>query len=114
MTARVINGQSNAAVLLKATLQQHNMPPLTSEGIDALSARFEAGLVIGNGVVSHAGRPLINKLQEIHSDPETCKRFFQRAESNASETRPAATLTESMRREVAANRRKQSVPDDWQ
>ena len=112
MTVRVINGQSNAAVILSDLLQQHNMPALSPEGIDALAARFETELVIGNGVVSHAGRPLIDELQEIHSD-ETCKRFFQSAASNAPDTKSAGTLTERYRAEIEASR-KQSLPDDWQ
>lgn len=115
MNVRVINGQANAAVVLSGLLQQHNMPALSPEGVDALAARFETGIVIGNGVVSHAGRPLIDEIQAIHADPETRKRFFQPAGSNSPASPAAGTnLTESMRREVEANRRKQSLPDDFQ
>jgi hypothetical protein len=110
MSVLAINGQSNAVVVLNGLLHQHGLPTLSPEGIDALSAKFQTGLVIGNGVISHDGRPLIDELQAIHADPETRGRFFEAAEHGP----PAAgsNLTESWRAEIAASR-KQSMPTDF-
>lgn len=110
MSVRLINGQSNALVVLKGLLQQNGLPTLTSEGIEALSTKFETGLVIGNGVVSHDGRPLIDVLQAVHADPDARRRFFEPAEPSTPVA--ANNLTESWRAEIAAGR-KQSMPDDW-
>jgi hypothetical protein len=79
----VVKGQANASAIVRSLLDQHGLPALTKEGSDVLSAKFEAGLVIGHGVVSFDGRPLIDELQAIHADPETRPRFFEAAEPSS-------------------------------
>lgn len=111
MTVLAIKGQANAAVVLKGLLQQHGMPALTSEGIDTLSARFETGLVIGHGVVSYNGRPLITELQAILADAETRTRLFEPVESDIKQP---GNLTEQMRQEVSAGRQTRRLPEGWQ
>ena len=109
MTVLEVRGQSNAAVVLKGLLQQHGLPGLTSEGVDALSQKFETGLVIGNGVVSHDGRPLIDSLRALASDPANA-RFF----ASAVKADKPGTLTERYRAEIAASQQPARMPHDWQ
>ncbi|MHC2664569.1 hypothetical protein ACMA5K_33980 [Bradyrhizobium diazoefficiens] len=113
MTVLSIQGQANAAVVLKELLQEHGLPSLTPEGVDALSARFSTGLVLGHGVVSHNGKPLIDELRALFADAES-KRLFVLQGHDQAHDRPAGNLTASMMAEVAANRKPGRMPDDWQ
>jgi hypothetical protein len=108
MTVLRINGQSNAAVVLKGLLQQYGLPVLSPEGIDTLSTRFETGLVIGNGVVTFDGTPLIDALRAIYADADN-ERFF--ASSQKSQDQQANTLTERYRAEIAASRKQARITD---
>lgn len=113
MTVISIQGQANAAVVLKGVLQEHGLPSLTPEGVDALSARFSTGLVLGHGVVSHNGTPLIDELRAIYSDAES-KRLFVTQGDDRTNDRPVGNLTASMMAEVSAGRKPARMPDDWQ
>ncbi|WP_063981690.1 hypothetical protein [Bradyrhizobium sp.] len=106
MTVVAVNGQANAAVVLKGLLEQHDLPDLSPEGIDVLSARFSTGLVLGHGVVSHDGKPLIDELRALASDPENA-RFF----ANPVKTDKPGTLTERYRAEIAASRNQARITD---
>ncbi|GAB9084524.1 hypothetical protein [Bradyrhizobium diazoefficiens] len=106
MTVVTVNGQANAAVVLKCLLQQHGLPDLSSEGIDALSARFSTGLVLGHGVVSHDGKPLIDELRALAGNPENA-RFF----ANPVKADQPNTLTERYRAEIAASRKHSRISD---
>ncbi|MGY0572404.1 hypothetical protein ACTGJ9_016110 [Bradyrhizobium sp. RDM12] len=106
MTAVIVNGQANAAVVLKGLLQQHGLPDLSREGIDALAARFSTGLVLGHGVVSHDGKPLIDELRALASDPKNA-RFFSKP---VTADKPS-TLTERYRAEIAASRKQARITD---
>jgi hypothetical protein len=108
MTVLAIRGQTNAAVVLKGLLQQHGMPALTSEGVDALSAKFEARLVIGNGVVSFDGKPLIDALQAIYADADN-RRFF--IGDQKSQDQKAGNLSERYRSEIAESRKQARITD---
>ena len=108
MTVLAIKGQANATVVVKGLLQQHGMPALTPEGVDALSMRFEAGLVIGNGVVSFEGKPLIDSLRAIYADAEN-RRFF--VGDQKGHDQQAGTLTERYRAEIAENRKRARITD---
>lgn len=113
MTVLPIQGQANAAVVLKGLLQQHGLPELSPEGVDTLADRFSTGLVIGNGVVSHDGRPLIHVLQALYADAAS-KRLFVTQDDNQTNDRPVGNLTASMIAEVSAGRKPDRMPDDWQ
>lgn len=104
MTVLEIKGQANAAVVLKGLLQQHGLPDLSPEGIDALAPRFSTGLVLGHGVVSHDGKPLIDELRALASDPENA-RFF----ANLVKADKPGTLTERYRAEIAASRKQARI-----
>lgn len=106
MTVLEIKGETNAAVVIKGLLQQHGLPDLSPEGIDALSARFSTGLVLGHGVVSHDGKPLIDELQALASAPENA-RFF----ANLVKADKPGTLTERYRAEIAASRKQARITD---
>lgn len=112
MTVLAVKGQANAMVVLKGLLQQHGMPDLTPEGVDVLSQKFETGLVIGNGVVSHDGRPLIDVLRALHVNAES-KRLFVTQGDDQTEVRPVGNLTDQMRQEITSNRRARALPADW-
>lgn len=113
MIVLAVKGQSNATVILKGLLQQHGMPALTPEGVDALSQKFETGLVIGNGVVSHDGRPLIDELRALYADAEN-KRLFATQGDDQPNDGPVGNLSSAMMAEVATNRKPARMPDDWQ
>ncbi|MHC2449335.1 hypothetical protein, partial [Bradyrhizobium elkanii] len=109
MSVLMVKGQTNASVVLKGLLQQHGLPDLTAEGVDALSAKFETGIVIGHGVVSFEGKPLIDALRALHADADAGKRFF--ASSQRSQDQPAGNLTDRYRAEVAASRKQARITD---
>ncbi|MET3989492.1 hypothetical protein ABID65_001118 [Bradyrhizobium sp. S3.9.2] len=111
MTVLTVKGQSNATVILRGLLQQHGMPALTPEGIDALSAKFGRGLMIGNGVISFDGKPLIDALRAIYADADS-RRFFVSAKDG--QHQQDGTVTERYRAEIAAARKQTRMPDDWQ
>lgn len=113
MTVLSIQGQANAAVVLKGILQQHGLPSLTPEGVDALSARFSTGLVLGHGVVSHDGKPLIDHLRALYADTES-KRLFVTQADDQTDDRPVRNVTAAMMAEIAAGRKQTQMPDDWQ
>lgn len=106
MTVVTVKGQANAAVVLKSLLQQHGLPDLSAEGIDALSARFSTGLVLGHGVVSHDGKPLIEELRALANDPENARFFASPVKANK-----PGTLTERYRAEIAASRKQARITD---
>jgi len=106
MTVVTVAGQANAAVVLRGLLQEHGMPALSPEGVDALSARFSAGLVIGHGVVSHDGKPLIDELRALASKPENARFFVNHAKADK-----PGTLTERYRAEIAASRKQAGITD---
>jgi hypothetical protein len=108
MNVLEVKGQANASVILKGLLRQHGMPELTAEGTDALSAKFGAGVVIGNGVVSFDGKPLINALRAIFADADN-RRFF--VSDHKGEAQGASTLTERYRAEIAESRKKDDITD---
>lgn len=110
MTVLAVKGQSNATVILKGLLQLHGMPALTPEGVDALSQKFETGLVIGNGVVSHDGRPLIDVLRALYADGE-CKRLFVTQGDDRAGDQPVGNLTAAMMAEVTASRKQARITD---
>jgi hypothetical protein len=110
MTVLAVEGQSNATVILKGLLEQHGMPALTPEGVDALSQKFETGLVIGNGVVSHDGRPLIDVLRALYADGES-KRLFVTQGDDRADDRPVGNLTAAMMAEVIASRKQARITD---
>lgn len=110
MTILSVQGQANATVILKGLLQQHGLPDLSPEGIDALSARFSTGLVLGHGVVSHDGKPLIDELRALYADPES-KRLFVAQGDDQKLGRPVGNLTASMMAEVAATRKQAGISD---
>lgn len=110
MTVLAVKGQSNAAVILEGLLQQHGMPALTPEGVDALSQKFETGIVIGNGVISHGGRPLIDALRALYADAGS-KRLFVTQSDDQTNQRPVGNLTAAMVAEVAANRKLARITD---
>lgn len=108
MSILMVKGQTNASVVLKGLLHQHGLPDLTAEGVDALSAKFETGIVIGHGVVSFEGKPLIDALRALHADGAS-KRFF--ASSQGGQDQPAGNLTDRYRAEVAASRKQARITD---
>lgn len=110
MTVLSIRGQANAAVILKGLLHEHGLPPLTPEGVDALSARFSTGLVLGHGVVSHDGKPLIDELQALYADIESKRLFVSQGDGQTNE-RPGGNLTAAMMAEVAASRKQARITD---
>ena len=110
MTVLSIQGQANAAVILKGILQEHGLPSLSAEGVDALSARFATGLVLGHGVVSHNGRPLIDDLRALFADAES-KRLFVTQCDDQTHDRSAGNLTAAMMAEVAASRQQARIND---
>lgn len=112
MTIISVYGQANAAVVLKGLLQEHDLPSLTPEGVDALSARFSSGLVLGHGVVSHDGKPVIDELRALYADTES-KRLFVTQGDDETDVRPVGNLTDQMRQEIASNRRERALPADW-
>lgn len=112
MTVLSIQGQANAAVVLKGLLQEHGLPSLTPEGVDALSARFSTGLVLGHGVISHEGKPLIDELRALYADAES-KRLFVPQGNDQTHDRPVGNLTAAMMAEIAASRKPSRMPDDW-
>lgn len=107
MSVLAIKGQANAAVVVKGLLQQHGMPALTPEGVDALSTRFAAGLVIGNGVVSFNGQPLIDSLRAIQADAEN-RRFFVGDQTGPEQ---AGNLTQRYCIEIAESRKRARITD---
>lgn len=108
MTVLSIQGQANATIVLKGLLQEHGLPSLTPEGVDALSARFSTGLVLGHGVVSHDGKPLIDELRALYADPESKHLFVAPGHYHG---RPVGNLTASMMAEVAASRKQPRISD---
>ncbi|WP_157158401.1 hypothetical protein [Bradyrhizobium genomosp. III] len=110
MSVLMVKGQTNASVVLKGLLQQHGLPDLTAEGVDALSAKFETGIVIGHGVVSFEGKPLIDALRALHADAEAGKRFFASSQGSQDHD-PAGNLTGRYRAEVAASRKQARITD---
>lgn len=110
MTVLSVLGQANAAVVLKGVLQEHGLPSLTPEGVDALSARFSTGLVLGHGVVSHNGKPLVDELRALYADTES-KRLFVTQGDGQTTDRPVGNLTAAMMVEVAANRKQPRITD---
>lgn len=113
MTVLSIQGQANAAVVLLGLLQEHGLPSLTPEGVDALSARFSTGLVLGHGVVSHNGKPLIDELRALCADAESKRLFVTQSDNQTGDT-PVGNLTAAMMAEVAAGRKPDRMPHDWQ
>jgi hypothetical protein len=69
--------------------------------------------VLGHGVVSRDGKPLIDELRALYADPESKRLFVARGDEQTL-GRPVGNLTASMRAEVAANRKPGRMPDDWQ
>lgn len=110
MSVISIQGQANAAVVLKGLLQEHGLPSLSPEGVDALSARFSTGLVLGHGVVSHNGKPLIDELRALYANAEG-KRLFVNQGPDQTHGRPVGNLTAAMMAEVAASRKQARITD---
>ncbi|RZN07591.1 hypothetical protein CWO91_26700 [Bradyrhizobium genosp. SA-3] len=109
MSVISVQGQANAAVVLKGLLREHGLPSLTPEGVDALSARFSTGLVLGHGVVSHDGKPLIDELRALFANAESKRLFTQ--QDDGTNDRPVGNLTAAMMAEVAASRKQARITD---